>query len=602
MRCRWIILALLALSVTCVAQKLYVYQAPTSSSSGPFQALFGTVLPHASGITVPVLWGTLDVGTSTNCTTTNPCGPCQEGTWASGDTVQCDWSAIDPTLLQYIYGPTGTAPCNGGICSLTDGKLNLVLDIIPEGNGGSVNEVPAYVFQPSTYSSKNWCTGCAPQDMSTCGTWAGDNNAPTCGSIDGKSPCDAPQTGYWNINSGTCHYFNYTASAWEVCTNGSTSDTSGYPVLYEAPFMAAYQSFIKQFIKHYSPTGGGASIAQYLGYIRIGLAQGGENDPSCAAGVTNGNNPLAIWPGPEGLTLESKWFATSPLAVCSGPQSSPILTSYPSECKGKDAYLYGVTYGPGYVKQILKTIQAAQAAYPNSPATPVMINSHDGPPYSSDPNYADGEAYIASLLNNATSPLGFGMESLSVGDTSNPPTSCANDWCANFSSYEGANPKNLYLQTTTPNSEPTYPILNIAVASNTATVTCGTGSTASACTSATGGITTGAGGLIPEEWVLIQNNTGTGVNGYYEIVGTPAGGTTFTYNCPNSCVGGTGGIIYTGDFLPYTIPTAHTWYADMVEVYFCDWAYAFEGANSQIGNCPLSGAYSTDYSNILTSP
>jgi hypothetical protein len=573
----------------CAQINLEIVNPPTSTQTG-YSDIFNTLLAKTNGgggnvvngITVFLDWGNVDNGCETSvCAGQAPASvPTSEqiGTCLEAD---CYWAAIDPELLDYIDGPSSNGLASHGQ------KINLIVVAVPEGQSTS-NGIPWYVFQPSLYTH-TWCSGCStsqPQDLSTCTFWSGDSSAPTGGG-----------DGLWNVN--TCRM-----TGGGTCPGSTLSDvTGGYPVLYEAPFMSAYRIFVQRLLKHYSSMGSGSgpTIGQYLGYIRIGLAEGGENQPLCTTGTVSGTN-YGIWPSPQGLSydlvnsIDPDWFATTTAT----PPCSPT-----SACQGKDAYLEGINYAPGYVKTMWSEMQSDLASW-DPDYSPnwinLVANTHTGPPGNSDISYANIEASIFGSYGPVSSNgvSGFGMESLSEWDVANAPSDCTENWCANFTTYSssGTNPDklNLYLQTTTPNSEPVYTVSSITHSSgSTSTVTC---SSTCATTGATGGL------LKTTQWVKITGNSGA--SGVFTISSVSSSTQFVVTSCSgtgDSCTAGTfsGGTIYTGDYLPDTIPTAVAYYADTLEVFFCDWEFAFVA--SPISSCPAHNAtYSADYASILTTP
>jgi hypothetical protein len=596
MKTTLILLPLLCLSIASLAQtpQMEVFNPPTSGNG--YSDLFNTILSvkkttganAVNGIAVFVYWNAVDNGCqSSSCQGQPPADVTGTGTCAEAD---CFWGTtaepgIDQELLGYINGQS-----SNGLKSHNQ-KLNLILVPVPEGNGtSSDNGVPHYVFQPNTYS--NWCSACSslqPQDQATCQAWQGDSGAPTGGA-----------DGVWNVNEcnltqgGTC--------------SGST-DQSGFPVLYEAPFAVAWSTFVNRVFKHYSSSGSfnGPAIAPYLGYIRVGLAEGGENQPYCT--VDN----KGIWPSPAGLsydnssggTINADWYTTvKNYPACASPTDDT--------CQGKDAFLEGNVSQPGvpfqgYEQTIWATLQTDLANWDT--VSHIMGNTHAGPPGLNDTNYADVEACILSG-NPIGSPLcsvkdysttsGFGMEALSEWDVANGPDNCTDDWCYNFDQYHGYG-LNLYLQTSYPNSEPGYTIVSISgTSSTTLEVTC-----ASTPVCAYGGKGGNLQPLAAGEVVKISGNSGT--SGTFTIA-TVIDGTHFTLDTSlcgvngNVCGAGSNGTAYSADYLPDTIPFAIKNYVDTLEVYFCDWAYGFSANSSNDGCDTQESPYKTNYASILSNP
>ena len=587
MKLTLIIFTTLCLAVSCWAQapQLEVFNPPTSTQSG-YADLFNILAKTkttgtstvANGVAVFLYWGQTDNGCqSSTCAGQPPSDVTGTGTCAEAD---CFWGTtanpgIDQELLGYINGLSGNGLASHGQ------KLNLILVPVPEGNGSGGNGIPPYVFQPGTYS--NWCPICSssqPQDMVTCGLWPGDSGTPTGGA-----------EGVWNVNScnltegGTC--------------SGST-DHSGFPVLYEAPFAEAWSTFVDRVFKHYSSSGSfnGPTIGTHLGYIRVGLAEGGENQPYC----TIHSASLGIWPSPAGLSYDlangitPNWYQTA-------DNYPACATGSTDTCRGKDAYLEGKVSQPGvafqgYVQTIWSVLQNDLATWNTVPN--IMANTHSGPPSLTDTNYADVEACIFSgnpigsslcSVTDYAGTSGFGMEALSEWDVANGPDNCTDDWCYNFDLYHGYG-LNLYLQTAFPNSEPGYTISSIASTGGAWEVTC-----SSPCA------TTGNGGSLQplaksEPVKIVSTNT----NGTFSIASV-INSTQFTISLcgvnGNVCAAGTGGTVYSMDYLPDTVPFAITNYADTLELYYCDWAYAFSTNSSNDGCATQESPYQAAYASVL---
>jgi hypothetical protein len=543
-----------------------------------------------NGITLFYPWSAVDAGS----------GPCTE---PSGGANPCQWGAVDAALQGYIQG-TNVGHTNG--LAGHGQKINLIIEMVAEASTTDTTQIPGYVFA-APYGS--WCAQCGPQDMVTCvSAWKGDAGAPTCsggqsGSTHqcGDTGYGTPQAGVWNRN--VCHLTGNSSNGGASCgSSGPYTDVSGFPVLYEAPIMKAYQTYVDTVLKHYSAqgTGTGPAIGQYIGYIRTGLAAGGENLPLCTtvniAGTTRG-----IWPSPQGLSFDLNpvngvspdWFATT----------SPCTTD--ASCQGKYAYLGGSPNGvqadgPGYVLTNFHTFQASRTNYSGSGFNPsVVANAHAGPPSSMpDLSWADQDAAIFTLPCDYCTGAGFGEDSLSEYDLDNAH-SCTADWCALFGHYHGYG-GNLYLQTTTPNSTPTYAISSISTAAPYiyGLVTC------SNCT-APGGIPpapgAGFGGMYNGEgFSLTSGNPPSKVT--YEV-GQVINANQFTCDPSTACTAQGIGLLYVGDYLPDTIPFAAANYASTIEVYFCDWEFAYNPNNSAAIGCQAGVApYSGYYAAILSQP
>jgi len=368
-------------------------------------------------------------------------------------------------------------------------------------------------------------------------------------------------------------------------------------------------------------TTNGRYIGSFIGYIRVGLAQGGENLPTCTVEEPGGTG---IWPSPNGLSHDMglgvyDWYKTN--KTCTGN----------SNCQGKYAYLSGdpsgsYDDGPGYVAAMYEAFMNPTNGifyYFNNgffPNLQLMSNSHAGPPFNSDLGYADTEASIFAGLTQEygeqiyrppyAGQNGFGMEALSEYDVFSLPVGrpCGDDWCANFAtywpSYTGGNQ---YLQTETPNLQATYAIASVVVnpTYNNGLVTC---SGPNACAN------TGAGDYSPDSagaqpsllyagqgFALSQNG---GSKTSYKI-GQIVTSTSFTCDPTTKCAQNLNPqTLWQADYLPDTIPFAVNNYADTLEIYFCDWDYALNKNSGTNGNgCQAYDAtYSPLYLNVLNNP
>lgn len=593
-------------------------------TGGPgYNDLFGTTQsnanilasPSVKGITVFVPWGQID---------NNSSGPCQETSTSS----TCAWTNVDPQLWAYIQGTN-----NNGLASHYE-KLNLIVEMIPEGSTSS-NGVPAYVFQPGTYAS--WCPTCLttqPQDVATCSEWSGADSAPTCstnGTVPPAQPCPTSEikAGVWNAN--TCRLTG-SGSGVNNCPNQAEvgQDFSGYPVLYETPIMTAFQVFVDTLLKHYSPAGdassSGPAIGSHIGYIRIGLSSGGENFPVCAQTLVN-NSTTGVWPSHQGLSydlsipnqgISPDWYQTSPNCPTGGEAS----------CQGKYAYisgsLDGVQFdGPGYVATMFAAFQASRAKYATSAFNPqVVANAHSGPPVLTDMSYADQEAqiFIGSMVPGYCGycgESGFGQESLSEYDVWSLPIGrpCDDDWCALFKQYSPNYAANYYLQTTIPNLQAVYSIQSITTGNGKypqGLVTCAPPPAPSCTNFNSNPPAFSPGGLYNEEGFAYTASNGTtssykvannGKDGNGNAVGILSA-TQFTCDTTTQCLAAGNTTLYTGDYIPDTIPFAAKNHASTIEVYFCDWEFALNSRSSPstTGCQNYDTTYSPKYASILGPP
>lgn len=553
-----------------------------------------------NGITAFLNWGIADNGVQ---------GPCVE--------AACNWY-LDPTFRSYISGPS-----NNGLKSHGQ-KLNLVITIIAENGSSSSNGIPSYVFMPITYNPPGlgWCIGCAAQDVVTCGGWTGANSAPTCTQSGSNNQCKTPQNGVWNAS--TCRVTGSSGSG--NCANEGEvgTDFSGYPVLYEKPLMTAYQDFISTVFTHYT-TGLGKDIGPYIGYIRIGLAEGGENQPFCTVqSNNNGQSYTGIWPSPGGLLYDLNpanntapdWYTTT--GTCLND----------AECQGKYAYIAGNPGGSqhdatGFVQTMFDNFYAnlKALAYPWQ----IMANIHDGPPNNQDTDYPSREAPVflgvpGPPCTGDCNYTGFGQESLSEYDLNYPDRQCNDLWCSLFNEYEnstGAQP-NFYLQATEPNNQVTFVVDSVTQNHQwpNGLVHCH-GANNSACTNTTG-LPAYPGqvlnGMYPQEGFSFTAGTGPNKTTYkiaqqaFGTNGSPTDGiidaNDFTCDVTTQCTFKVSNTLYVGDYLPDTIPFASVNYAQTIEVYFCDWEFAYntQSGTNGIGCQAYSSQYSPLYKGVMQQP
>ncbi len=449
------------------------------------------VAPHVNGISIFLIWNEIDHGDA----------PCVEGS-----STPCDWQAFDARVADFVsHGLT----------------VNLIVVGVPEGGHGN-NGTPSYVFKPSYAAS----LGAPPQDFSVCGLWPGGANAPVKGS--------PTLSAVWNSDSCTA----------SVGTCAASTDHSGFPVVYEKPYMTAYQSFVANVIKHYSPAGDGdgPTLAAHVGYARFGMTAGGETQLFCQD----------MWPGPSGLAADPGGFT-------------------------KDIFMND------YITPMVATLAGAH------PAIGLEINAHNGPPGETDFTLADAEGSAALAVG-----VGIGMESLSIADPAKLAAGnlCGDDWCGQFDRAPAHVP--LVLQTTCPTVTQEYPLMSITGDGHLATATCVGNCTALDSNQSCGG----ALDLYPGSsgWTEIH---GSGAyDGAYAVKVLSPTSFQFTSTITTAV---TTGSARTPDFLPATVPFGIAHHASAFEIYLCDLFYAFD-PNPVTGSvCSTPpGAYSTQYATTLS--
>ncbi|HVI08037.1 MAG TPA: hypothetical protein VND65_07050 [Candidatus Binatia bacterium] len=279
----------------------------------------------------------------------------------SGVNIYIPWNTVETSQQSYDFSSLNQqiAAYSG-----TNKKVNLMWMAVNYGNvndlqGGVNTMTPAYVFTTSWANSVGAST---PQDVAYCEFYPGN---------------------------GT--FVNTTANA-----NTAGFDSTGYPVVYEKPFMTAYQNFIGKVIQQYN---GNSAI----GYMRFGLSVGDEADAYCTQQLQGLPSPNTFAADPSPSTWEN------------------------------------------YV-QAMDTFEHRQ-----SPAVQLMesMNSLDTDPGVTLPDF---EASTA-----VSDGFGFGSNGWQNSDiqASASGTPCTSDWCTMFDTYQGRVP--LELQTATP-SDPVDPV------------------------------------------------------------------------------------------------------------------------------------------------
>ncbi len=265
--------------------------------------------------------------------------------------------------------------------------------------------------------------------------------------------------------------------------------------------------------------------------------------------------------------------------------------------------------GPGYVKTMFAGFQNSLSSFWNqTQAIQIMANTHAGPPGNTDLGYANTEASIFADSyvpgGGYANSSGFGVESLSEYDVFSYPIgrTCSDNWCDNFVAFNGNSDLNLYLQTETPNLYATYAIKDVIQNGQYSgnEVECKT-----SCTTTSGQNSPDNPAAAPMEiysgqGFALLGNSSESSSQVYQVLGSTRFACSSLAQCPTS---GTE-TLYSGDFLPDTIPFAASLGTKTIEVYFCDWEYAFNGNSSTTyNNCqPYDSTYSPLYKKVLNTP
>ncbi len=601
------------------APLVIAWQAPNLTSScgggsaGSCMANFvSNVMPHVSGIGVIVHWADIDSGCSSGA----------NGTQCSTQSATCSTMATDfkfcnlDTLLSTYIGEPGW------------GSKKIVLIVWPTNDPPANSSTPSYVF--SQYWANNLpggtcTTGCPTQDVVACSGYPGNISGGTC-PVKLTGTLGTSDYAVWNTTgisgNGNClTTFNGNTSPDLACTlTCATPNVSGLPIVYEQPFMTAYQKFLAALALRYgpnSPVAAGKTIAPYIAYVRVGMSEGGENQPFCATsgriaqnswspsvalpagylvnssgtqyiatggGTTGASMPTcspdgcttapdggipgwyragsysqsgtltnSIWPGPQGMVSENSQYT-----------DNGYLTTWASPADGT-----------GYIASMMTFLKSLNASFP------FTISSHNGPPADLNTAYADSEAITTSASN-----IGFGMESVSIRDSSTLATgiypTSSQDWVYNFK----AHPAPVHpLQTNYPSSPNIvtgnsyfaagYTISAIAVSGGIATITCTTD-----CSTYSG------------LSIYVMGNSNPSLNGIWPVKctnGTGAECLTDTLQFSSSAgAGGTGGTVWAPDYLSILLPFAVQHGATSIEVYECDLDYAYGTFSGGAGTAPTN--------------
>jgi len=630
----WLTLHLLspAIALAGSAPLVIAWQAPDCYSGNPSwcSAFIQSELPYISGIGVAVKWSAVD-----NCYTigSNPLIPClPDSTCTPGTNTNCyKWSVIDNNLNAYITNAPMITGWNWSTGCAGGQPCKIVIIIEPEVDSGNINDAtPDYVF--STHYAGTLPGSPNPQDLVVCSGFKGDISGMTLPVVLGSGGWNADDFAIWNVNS--CAILGGSDLSCSL-TLGPYSDFSGYPIVYEKPILTAYQALLSAVAGHYSAVGrgDGPEISPYLAYVRAGMASGGENNPMCntSGAITSApwSTPLSvtagyvIQPSGSGNAGNYRYVADSGGATGStAPTWCQIAGCYTSadgtitrwhnvgyrstgsalniiwpgpqgqftpstEQRGYSDNGYLTTWpspdGTGYVAAMMQFLATLNASFPWT------VSSHAGPSSSGIPPndyaYADAEALLA-----AQSSIGFGMQSLNIEDPVTSPLgiypTSRQDWVANFQKYPNA-PVH-HLQLNAPGSEffwPGYEIYNITVTGTEATITCTSSFSFSDCSPLAG------------QQIYVSGNSNISLNGIWLVNCTGPMGACSTnqlqFSVGSSFPGpptGSGGIVWSPNYWPITMPFALQHGASSLEVWECDLDYAFGQQTTTTVSNEISGA------------
>lgn len=571
---------------------------PTNCDANPHPAYFTNFMAslnaNVSGIGLTIPWAKVD-----NClvgSASSECGGQAANCSAEMGGTYYKWCGVDHGLMQYINQP-----------SFAGKKIALIVSPISDSSPNQ--NTPPYVS--TTGWAMNPRVASVPQEQAVCPSWPGDVTTSSCPLQLVRAGALEPNNfAIWNNNSQCLPNLSGNANPDLQCVTCSSADDTGFPIPYERPFQVAYEDFLTALVQHYSATTGsnmGPTIAPYIAYIRVGMAEGGENQPYCS--VSGGHLPQTQWSSaptnvPAGYIANidnEEYVATgagmkgSTPPTCSpagcttapdnsipgwynaGPWSNPLSGGaiwpgpkgqFASPSQGQDysdnGYLSiwdNLTGTPGYIASMVSFLQGLHAGFP------FAISAHAGPPSETNTAYANADSVIASV-----SGVGFGMESTNVDDSAAYArgaflTSEA-DWAHNFQAYPA--PIH-YLQTFFPgfpSHAAGFPINYIGPPSGggtTPTIYCFTD-----CS-----IYSGTANGFP---IYITGGSSPQFNGIVVDSACPSSGCTANQlTIPGSVPSTTyaGGTVWAPDFWPIVMPFAVRRHATVIEAYECDLDYAF---------------------------
>jgi len=585
-----------------------------SANSTYFDNFMTYLNSNVSGIALAIPWSQVD-----DCLASGVTGPSSPCSTQAANTDSCStelssvtdykWCRVDNGLIQYInnymVGP-----------SFAGKKIALIIEPVSDSSPNMAT--PQYVF------STAWAGSATPQEVIVCKSYPGDitNMTNSCPARLSTTSFATDDFAIWNVNGTSVTPPNCVRLSGSdlTCppTTGPNScpapitDFTGFPIVYETPFVNAYQDFLKAVATHYNVNTGtrnGPAIAPYIAYVRVGLAEGGENQPNCT--MVSGSAPqptTAIASPPAGYIVNVNHVDY--VATGGGNRGSRMPTCSPSGCTtAPDGqipgwYNAGPWYqgtggtpmwpgtagqfaptpepggytdngylstwadnpggGPGYVATMVSFLQTLGASFP------FAIGAHNGPPANTSVAYADSDAIMASANG-----VGFGMESVSIIDGAGivPFPTSANDWAHSFKAYPA--PVH-YLQTFFPGF-PThaagYVITSASTSPSGTGITVSGGSATIACVGDCSIFTSTS--SYPIYVSGASSPLLDGITPTTPCVGTcPAGYLSFTTTAPNS-TSYPGGDVWAPDYWPIVMPFAVRHDATVIEVYECDLDYAF---------------------------
>jgi hypothetical protein len=330
------------------------------------------------GVTIPVLWNTVEAGTLPS---TTPCAnvgtdTCQQDPVATTYYHTYSWGVVDGPNGYTFCTDSTTGSSSQWFCDFPSGSGNfkkVSLGLYGQGAGGPAT--PTYVTSASwiaaiaAASSSSYlyqdavnrvnagtcASGYTGSTVPSVSAWMGDNSTPfstiTVTNWSGHPFIDGdtiwvngftavPAFNITNQHGSTIHYistssFSYTGSG---VSNANVTPVAGitavsalqsWLVPYENPYASAYQAFLKAAIyhfNHYSNTASGFNqTTKQIGYVRPGVGRQSEATPICTSelesGGSNPSNPAysqMIWEG---------WYTTVNSAVQSAGPLMQIMFS-----------------------------------------------------------------------------------------------------------------------------------------------------------------------------------------------------------------------------------------------------------------------------------
>jgi hypothetical protein len=380
---------------------------PPATTDPNYSHFMNTVInqPAVEGVTVATPWSEAETS-NPGLATCSPVGTdtCQLDSF--GWTHTYNWSTIDAANAGWFKAQSGSKKMNVLLVGIGGASSNCLL-----------NNTCFNTLTPKYVSSSTWATHTASTNVDlinankdACSNYFGAIATSMTRSATGLVTVTEPNHGYsngdtiWvgnttpsdfnitgavgvtvqNATSTTFQYQSTVTTAGAATTPGATiSQQQSFPVPYETPYKAAWESFIAAALLHYNAS---PNLSQ-ISYMRVGRSAGGEAFPLC-------QQTMEQLPAPNTYT-QSGWLQ--------------------------------------YYTDIDEFVQA------QNPKMQVLDPLNEGGSgATADPTYGSDEAQIAVTYKNASGLTnGIGSQGLQASDITNyaAGADCTSDWCAAFNTY-----------------------------------------------------------------------------------------------------------------------------------------------------------------------